>query len=287
MNRRLRRRQEPTPGPNCLTQRGKIPTPPCSSGHRSSARSASPRSLAQSLLARGALCHATGLDDICHLVWRAQLPARLLISSTTCCAPRPAMVANRRSGSTREPWPISTRASMRSLAELGIYVRINELQRDTSDAIRFSEDRVHASYDRDLRPALLAHSASVGAGALDRFLHTSFIGKCTFVDFFGSFDLAVMRFSARRAPKFSGAGGVPNDARSGGARRRPARGQQRGVLAGGQGFDHPLSIQHASPARAASPLNGTSGESCVELGSQPVHPALRRCAHRPGSGSRP
>src|SRR4026207_183360 len=39
--------------------------------------------------------------------------------------------------------------SMRILAELGIDVRINELPNEIPDAIRFSEDHVHASYDRD------------------------------------------------------------------------------------------------------------------------------------------
>ena len=39
--------------------------------------------------------------------------------------------------------------SCASLAELGIDVRIDELPNEIPDAIRFSEDQVHASYDRD------------------------------------------------------------------------------------------------------------------------------------------
>ena len=38
---------------------------------------------------------------------------------------------------------------MRVLAELGIEVRINELPNEIPDAIHFSEDHVHASYDRE------------------------------------------------------------------------------------------------------------------------------------------
>ena len=38
---------------------------------------------------------------------------------------------------------------MRALAALGIEVRINELPNEIPDAIRFSEDHVHASYDRE------------------------------------------------------------------------------------------------------------------------------------------
>jgi Family of unknown function (DUF5996) len=96
---------------------------------------------------------------------------------------------------------------MRVLAELGIDVRINELPNEIPDAIRFSEDHVHTSYDRDYAERhwrVLLH--------VNRVLHefrTSFIGKCSPVHFFwGSFDLAVTRFSGRRVPLHPG--GVPN-----------------------------------------------------------------------------
>jgi uncharacterized protein DUF5996 len=98
---------------------------------------------------------------------------------------------------------------MRSLSELGIDIRIDELPNEIPGAIRFSEDHVHASYDREFAQAfwrILVQSERV----LSRF-RTSFIGKCSPVHFFwGSFDLAVTRFSGRRAPKFEGAGSVPN-----------------------------------------------------------------------------
>jgi hypothetical protein len=98
---------------------------------------------------------------------------------------------------------------MRSLFELGIDIRINELPNEIPNAIPFSEDQVHASYDRDFAQRfwrVLLQSTRV----LERF-RTSFIGKCSPVHFFwGSFDLAVTRFSGRRAPKFEGAGSVPN-----------------------------------------------------------------------------
>jgi Family of unknown function (DUF5996) len=51
---------------------------------------------------------------------------------------------------------------MRSLLELGIEVRIHELPNEIPDAIRFSEDDVHSSYDREFVPALLENSRSVG-----------------------------------------------------------------------------------------------------------------------------
>ena len=96
---------------------------------------------------------------------------------------------------------------MRSLAALGIEVRIHQFPNEIPDAIRFSEDHVHASYDRDYAERHWRVLLQV-----NRVLHafrTSFIGKCSPVHFFwGSFDLAVTRFSGRRAPLHPG--GMPN-----------------------------------------------------------------------------
>ena len=58
---------------------------------------------------------------------------------------------------------------------------------------------MHASYEREPRRALLARVA-LGRGGLQEF-RAGFLGKCSPVHFFwGSFDLAVTRFSGRRAP---------------------------------------------------------------------------------------
>lgn len=136
---------------------------------------------------------------------------------------------------------------MRSLAELGIEVRINELPNEIPDAIRFSEDHVHASYDREYAERfwrILVQSAR----ALGRF-RTSFIGKCSPVHFFwGSFDLAVTRFSGRRAPQFPASGGVPNLPE---AVTRDAYSHEvssAGFWPGGQGIDYPAFYSYASPA---------------------------------------
>ena len=142
---------------------------------------------------------------------------------------------------------------MRSLAELGIDVRIDELPNEIPDAIRFSEDQVHASYDRDFAQRfwrILLQSARV----LDRF-RTSFIGKCSPVHFFwGSFDLAVTRFSGRRAPKFSGAGGVPNMPEAVVLDAYSHEVSSAGFWPGGQGIDYPAFYSYASPvAGRASP----------------------------------
>ena len=163
---------------------------------------------------------------------------------------------------------------MRSLAKLGIEVRITELPNEIPDAIRFSEDHVHASYDGEFAQRfwrILAQSAQV----LGRF-RTSFIGKCSPVHFFwGSFDLAVTRFSGRRAPPFPGSTAVPN---------MPAS-VQRGFLAGRAGGRLPrlffLRIALAARLRQGA---GASRASLLEPRAEPVPSALRCGPHRRRSG---
>ena len=96
---------------------------------------------------------------------------------------------------------------MTALADLGISAKISEWPNEVSDRIRFSEDRAHAAYDPEY-----ANRFWRALSRVDRVLklfRTGFIGKCSPAHFFwGSFDLAVTRFSGRRAPLH--AGGVPN-----------------------------------------------------------------------------
>jgi hypothetical protein len=93
------------------------------------------------------------------------------------------------------------------LAGLGIDIRIRTMPNEIPDAIPFERDHVHGSYDADSAHRfwrVLALSDRV----LKRF-RAGFIGKCSPVHFFwGSFDLAVTRFSGRPAPPHPG--GVPN-----------------------------------------------------------------------------
>jgi hypothetical protein len=136
---------------------------------------------------------------------------------------------------------------LRSLAELGIRVRINELPNEIPDAIRFSEDHVHAAYDRDYAQRfwrILVQSERV----FSKF-RTSFIGKCSPVHFFwGSFDLAVTRFSGRRAPPMPSGGSVPNlpDAVTQDAYSHEV--SSAGFWPGGQGIEYPAYYSYASPS---------------------------------------
>jgi hypothetical protein len=98
-------------------------------------------------------------------------------------------------------------AIMAALAELGIHVAINETPNELPDPIRFSQDVQHASYDPDAVRRWF--QILVNADRVFKQFRTSFLGKASPVHFFwGSFDLAVTRFSARRAPRHPG--GVPH-----------------------------------------------------------------------------
>jgi hypothetical protein len=93
------------------------------------------------------------------------------------------------------------------LAEVGIGPRIYARPNEVENAIPFAEDREHASYD-----AQAVHRFWRALAAADRVFkqfRARFIGKASPVHFFwGSFDLAVTRFSGRTAPPHPG--GTPN-----------------------------------------------------------------------------
>ena len=96
---------------------------------------------------------------------------------------------------------------MAALQALGCPVKILPVPVEMATAIPFAEDREHSSYDPDAAHRcwqILARTDAV----LKRF-RSRFVGKASPVHFFwGSFDLAMTRFSGRRAPRHPG--GVPN-----------------------------------------------------------------------------
>ena len=136
---------------------------------------------------------------------------------------------------------------MQSLSALGIDLRINELPNEIPDAIRFSEDRVHASYDPEYAERfwrILVQCERV----LSRF-RTGFIGKCSPVHFFwGSFDMAVTRFSGRKAPPFTPSGAVPNMPAAVELDAYSHECSSAGFWPGGQGVDYPAFYCYAAPA---------------------------------------
>ena len=90
-----------------------------------------------------------------------------------------------------------------ALADLGIPVAINDYPCEIEGATRFSADHAHAAYDAEY--ANRFWRLLVQVDRVFKQFRTSFLGKCSPVHFFwGSFDLAVTRFSGRRAPPYTG-----------------------------------------------------------------------------------
>jgi len=88
---------------------------------------------------------------------------------------------------------------MAALRSLDIDVKIWKMPVEVADPIPFDRDTVHASYDADAVRRFWRILVSVD-GVFNVF-RSRFIGKSSPVHFFwGSFDLAVTRFSGRRAP---------------------------------------------------------------------------------------
>jgi hypothetical protein len=103
--------------------------------------------------------------------------------------------------------------TMQTLRSLGIYAKIWTMPQEVPDPIRFESDTRHASYDREYVRRFHRVLMSV-ADVLAEF-RSEFIGKCSPVHFFwGSFDLAVTRFSGRQAPERPGADPVTKEAYS-------------------------------------------------------------------------
>ncbi len=102
---------------------------------------------------------------------------------------------------------------MDMLRSAGFDIKIWKMPVEIPDPIPFDQDRVHASYDPESARKFWRILLSVQQ-VLDEF-RSRFLGKCSPVHFFwGSFDLAVTRFSGRRAPERPGADSITREAYS-------------------------------------------------------------------------
>ena len=96
---------------------------------------------------------------------------------------------------------------MERLKAAGHPMRIHDRPNEIEPALPFPEDREPRAYDRDSATRLLG--ALLNADRVFRLFRSGFLGKASPVHFFwGSFDLAVTRFSGRPAPPHPG--GIPN-----------------------------------------------------------------------------
>lgn len=102
---------------------------------------------------------------------------------------------------------------MGALESLGIHVKVWTMPVEVPRPVRFTLDEGHKSYDAEY-----AHrfwQVLVSADTVFREFRARFIGKCSPVHFFwGSFDLAVTRFSGRRAPVKPDADAITKEAYS-------------------------------------------------------------------------
>lgn len=99
------------------------------------------------------------------------------------------------------------------LRSAGIEVKIWPMPVEIAEPIRFDKDQLHASYDPVAVEKFWRILLSVDS-VFQKF-RAEFVGKCSPVHFFwGSFDLAVTRFSGRRAPERPGADAITREAYS-------------------------------------------------------------------------
>jgi len=101
----------------------------------------------------------------------------------------------------------------RSLAALGVSVKIHPVPVEVQNPIPFAEDHEHASYDP--QAAHRFWRVLMRADQIFQQFSSRFVGKVSPVHFFwGSFDLAVTRFSGRPAPPRENADAVTREAYS-------------------------------------------------------------------------
>jgi Family of unknown function (DUF5996) len=99
------------------------------------------------------------------------------------------------------------RSVMKTLSDLKLPVTINTTPNEIENPIPFDEDEEHRAYDREY--ANRFWRVLVQSDRVFKEFRSRFCGKCSPVHFFwGSFDLAVTRFSGRPAPPHPG--GVPH-----------------------------------------------------------------------------
>ena len=102
---------------------------------------------------------------------------------------------------------------MDALVGLGVTVKIWTTPCEIPDPIPFEQDHIHAAYDPEA--AQKFWRILVWVDQILQEFRAGFLGKVSPVHFFwGSFDLAVTRFSGRRAPERPGADSVTREAYS-------------------------------------------------------------------------
>ena len=150
---------------------------------------------------------------------------------------------------------------MSALGSLGIDVSIYAKPVEVEDPIPFAQDRRYRAYDSDA--AQRFWRILVSCDAVFKQFRARFLGKNSPVQFFwGSFDLAVTRFSGRRAPERPGADAITREAYS-------HEVISAGWWPGGNGVEDPAFYAYAAPAPAGLELQRVRPEAAF------YHPQLQ------------
>ncbi len=151
------------------------------------------------------------------------------------------------------------------LRSLGLEVRLWTVPVEIPEPIPFEQDRTHKSYDRDY--AQRFWRVLLGSHRVFECFRSRFVGKASPVNFYwGSFDLAITRFSGRRAPPHPGA---PHTADSVTREAYSHEVSSLGFWPGNGGFGQPAFYSYAYPepsGLAEAPLRPAAAFYSRELG---------------------
>lgn len=207
------------------------------------------RGLTTSPIACGEACFEVDFDFLDH---------ELIVSSTD----------GRQRHLALEPMPVAEflRRFLDALAGVGAPTGIHGVPNEVSEPVPFRDQTGPGAYDRDAAGDFWQALVRIDR-VLKRF-RTGFLGKASPVHlFWGSFDLAVTRFSGRPAPPHPG--GIPAlpDAVTREAYSHEV--SSAGFWPGGGGIDHPAFYAYAYPSPEGF------AEAPVEPAGAYFHPGLR------------
>jgi hypothetical protein len=156
----------------------------------------------------------------------------------------------RSAGFSLEPQTVAAfyRRLMGEMAALGLPVRICRKPNEVADpVVRFDQDEIQRSFDREYVNRFWR--ILVQGDRILREFRARFIGKCSPVHvFWGGLDLAVTRFSGRKAPPHPG--GIPNLPDSVTREAYSHEVSSCGFWAGGGAVAYPAFYSYAYPAPA-------------------------------------
>ena len=145
-----------------------------------------------------------------------------------------------------EPQSVATfyRRLMAEMKSLGLDVHIHAAPNEVLEAIPFEKNETLRSYDREYVNRFWRALAQ--SDRVFKIFRARFIGKCSPVHlFWGAMDLAVTRFSGRRAPEHPG--GIPNLPDRVTREAYSHEVSSCGFWAGGGAVDYPLYYGYAYP----------------------------------------